>query len=195
MLGYELREAYLDYMRACDENHAFFSGLKVLSDWYTGVEERLVGVSAGSDPPGNSNSMRSHLGNTAIAMPIKASVFARTAGKMEIALRDLFPDVAPQQNHAWKLADEIQGVIDKFDTYTSEKSPTSALPLVLSARALHVRLGEFQETLGLVCNAISVVPAGANEDEAGLTILFSSVHTVRACWEKLRAVEQIYSEL
>jgi hypothetical protein len=196
VLTHELKGAFARYEQAVDANSAFFTGIEVLNAWFDVIQAEMPKVPLGGDAAAHVlATMQSHLHNVNFAAPIRATGFVKSALSMEAALRRFISYSTKELDHTQILAGEIADLLELYDTYMSQKSGVNALPLVTSAHELRLKLTEFKQTVKLVIDAMSTQYQTRVASEAEVSVQFSSEQSVQSFWMKLRAIEQIYSEL
>lgn len=191
MLTYDLERASGRLSAHLADGSPFLKAVADLVDWCTKFEDHFPKVAAGQELQAAAVAMHGHLAGTPkITRNLDIAGFFESAAILHRLLTDLLPDV----NATSGLIDKLMALKKLFSTYIAHQSPQNALPLLVSARSFAERLHGFQADLAGFSSMVGTQdnPTG---DEAELSLIFDSLQSFRAFWEKLRAIDEIYQDL
>lgn len=110
------------------------------------------------------------------------------------ALHDLQPYLTARETFIAKIDSEVEDFSALYDTFISNHSVESALPLLIAAKALDIRLATFLGILQYVEQLIDENDV-ASSAEAPLSLYMPAPLSLSEFAHKLLAIQELYSEL
>jgi len=152
-------------------------------------------ATAGTKLAEAANNVHLHLAKISnVVAQTKPSDFYKSLERFQVGIEVLKPGPWAESNVITALQAEVGDFSELFDIYLSSPNSASALPLIVAALELDVRVRTFASMLQLFEMALSTneVPSSS---EAGLSLWLPEHMSLSKFAQKLQALQELYSEM
>lgn len=196
MHTFELQRNIKLFFAEIDGFQPFIAALAALAQSAVAMESNLSGIAAGGASVNQSGSqIHAHLTNARQSTStINQRQFFKALEHFKLAITRLRPDDQVDIKIISNLDKEVDEFASVYDTFLSTQSAENAVPLLLSAKVLHAKIGTLFDTLQFIVESVGEYDVPSSS-EAVLAVLLPANLNLTEFARRLISIQTIYAEL
>lgn len=196
MLSIELRQSITEFLARSVEYQPLFELVKQIARFYDDSEQYILGHSEGGDKLNQAAAgLQSRFASLhSVTQTIVPRKVYRALEAFKSGVESSFDTVLQDDELLRQLVDGIEAFVAHYDAFLMQQTTSNAAKLMLEASTLNMRLSSVLSAFEFFDSAIrgqQVAPL----EETQLSLVLYEADTLPGFFEKLEALQHLYSEL